>query len=186
MTTTEREKMTAGEWCTCIDQELESLRMHARNAVHQHNIMPQAERGNIGPDLAKLFAGVSDNTYIEAPFHCAYGINISLSANVYINTGCVMLDTAPINIGHSTMLGPNVHIYCAEHHKDATKRTAGLEIGKPVNIGERVWIGGGAIIMPGVTIGNGAIVGAGSIVTRDVPSGSTVIGNPARVFERSS
>lgn len=180
MTATEYEKMKIGEWYTCIDPELEQLRMEARDAVHQHNTLPPRRRENIGEKLAELFASVAANVLIEAPFHCAYGINISLASEVYFNAGCVILDTAPVSIGQSTMLGPNVQIYCAEHHKDKSKRKAGLEIAKPVTIGEDVWIGGGAIIMPGVTIGNGAIVGAGSIVTRDVRLGTTVIGNPAR------
>ena len=78
------------------------------------------------------------------------------------------------------MIGPHVQIYCAEHHKDAEKRAAGLEIARPVTIGEDVWIGGGAIILGGVTIGDRAIVGAGAVVTRDVPADLTVVGNPAR------
>jgi maltose O-acetyltransferase len=180
MAASQREKMKAGEWYTCIDPELEQLRWRAREGVHQHNTLPPAQRANIGEKLAALFATLSDGVLIEAPFHCPYGINISLGKGVYMNAGCVILDTAAVTIGQSTMLGPNVQIYCAEHHKDRAKRKAGLEIAKPVVIGEDVWIGGGAIIMPGVTIGNGAIVGAGSVVTRDVRPGATVIGNPAR------
>ena len=117
---------------------------------------------------------------IEAPFHCAYGFNIGLGDGVFINAGCTILDTAPVHIGARTMLGPNVQIYCAEHHKDAVKRAAGLEIARPVDIGEDVWIGGGAIILAGVRIGAAAIVGAGAVVTRDVAGGTTVVGNPAR------
>jgi maltose O-acetyltransferase len=100
---------------------------------------------------------------------------------VFINTGCVILDSAPVHIGDATLIGPGVQIYCAEHHRDPEKRKAGLEIAKPVNIGENVWIGGGAIILAGVTIGDDAIIGAGSVVTKDVASGVTVVGNPARV-----
>ena len=89
-----------------------------------------------------------------------------------------------MRIGKSTLLGPNVQIYCAEHHKDAALRSAGLEIARPVEIGERCWIGGGAIILGGVAIGDGAIVGAGAVVTRDVTAGATVVGNPARPVAR--
>ncbi|MEQ9571153.1 MAG: DapH/DapD/GlmU-related protein, partial [Nitratireductor sp.] len=99
---------------------------------------------------------------------------------VYFNTGCVILDTAPVTIGAGTMFGPSVHIYCADHHRDPVLRGQGLERALPVRIGSDVWVGGGAIILPGVTIGDGAIVGAGAVVTRDVATGATVAGNPAR------
>ncbi|MGH1484540.1 MAG: sugar O-acetyltransferase [Geminicoccales bacterium] len=182
MSKSEREKMAAGEWYTCLDDELEVLRVTARAAVHQHNTLPPAERGAIGSALRSLM--MAPNAIIEAPFHCAYGINIELDDHVFLNAGCIILDTARVYIGARTQLGPNVQIYCAEHHKDAAKRTmAGLEIARPVHIGHRVWIGGGAIILAGVTVGDDAIVGAGSVVTRDVPAGVTVVGNPARVMK---
>lgn len=177
---TEFEKMRAGTWYTCIDDELEALRVKARRAVYQHNHLPPGERGNMAPELAGLFASVSDSTLIEAPFHCAYGMNIHLGDEVYLNAGCTILDTARVSIGDGSMLGPGVQIYCANHHLDADKRAEGLEIAHPIEIGRNVWIGGGAIILPGVTVGDRAIVGAGSVVTRDVSADQTVVGNPAR------
>ncbi|MDL2406617.1 sugar O-acetyltransferase [Rhizobium calliandrae] len=176
----ERQKMTAGEWYCCIDPELDGLRAIAREAVHQHNTMSPGERGNVGPALSMLFARVAQGVFIEAPFHCTYGMNISLGPNVYFNAGCIILDTATVGVGEGSMLGPGVHIYCAEHHKDLAERRAGLEVARPVEIGRDVWIGGGAIILGGVTIGDGAIVGAGAVVTKDVEAGATVVGNPAR------
>ena len=173
----ERMKMAAGEWYNALDPELEALRRQARIAIHQHNTMPPGERGNIAPDLRKLLAAAPDSAFLEAPFHCAYGLNIELGADVYLNAGCVILDSAPVRIGAGVLLGPAVQIYCAEHAKDAGLRRAGLEIAKPVAIGE-----GGAIILAGVTIGARAIVGAGSVVTRDVPTDAVVVGNPARLI----
>ena len=181
---TEREKMVAGQWYCCVDPELDKLRMHARSAVHAHNVAPPETRVGMVPQLQKLLGHVGNDVLLEAPFHCAYGINIHLDDGVYINAGCTILDTASVRIGANTMFGPSVHIYCAEHHKDVDKRTEGLERAIPVTIGKKVWIGGGAIILPGVTIGDGAIVGAGSIVTRDVSPGHTVVGNPARPIGR--
>ena len=181
MSRSEREKMAAGEWYKCVDDELERFRLAAREATYQHNSLPPHERADLAPKLASLFRSVGANCRIEPPFHCAYGFNVELGNNVFINVGGTILDSAPVRIGDNVQIGPNVHIYCAEHHTDPELRIAGLEIALEVNIGSGVWIGGGAIILAGVTIGDRAIVGAGSVVTRDVPAGATVVGNPARV-----
>ena len=60
-----------------------------------------------------------------------------------------------------------------------------MERGKPINIGANVWIGGGALLLPGGTIGDDAVIGAGAVVTRHVVAGETVVGNPARPVERN-
>jgi maltose O-acetyltransferase len=180
LTDSERAKMEAGEWYTCLDPELDALRAAAQSAIFEHNILPPHERGDIGPALRALLQAVGPSARIEAPFHCAYGFNIALGSGTFVNAGCTILDTAPVNIGNQTLLGPNVQIYCAEHHKDAAKRAAGLEIARPVHIGDNVWIGGGAIILGGVRVGDRAIIGAGAVVTRNVAAGTTVVGNPAR------
>ena len=177
----EREKMAAGQWYSCIDPELAALRDLARAGVHEHNTLAPDRRGNIGPKLARRLRRVGKDCQIEAPFHAAYCINISLGDEVYLNAGCTILDTAEVRIGAGSMLGPGVQIYCAEHHKDPVERGKGLEIAKPVTIGQNVWIGGSAIILAGITVGDNAIIGAGSVVTRDVAAGATVVGNPARV-----
>ncbi|MBD9374235.1 sugar O-acetyltransferase [Rhizobium sp. ARZ01] len=176
--------MAACEWYCCRDPELDTLRWSARAAIHQHNTMDPADRGNLAPELRAILAYAAPDAFIEAPFHCAYGINISLAAGVYLNAGCTILDSGRVTIGAGTMLGPGVQIYCAEHHKDVELRRLGLEIARPVAIGADVWIGGGAIILGGVMIGDGAIIGAGAVVTRSVPAGATVVGNPARPIGR--
>jgi len=180
----ERTKMAAGEWYTCLDDELEALRVTARDAVFEHNSLPPGRRGNLGPGLKALLGGVGEGARIEAPFHCAYGFNIFLGDGVFLNAGCTILDTAKVRIGKGTLVGPNVQIYCAEHHRDAAGRQAGLEIAKSVEIGANAWIGGGAIILGGVSIGEGAIVGAGAVVIRNVAATATVVGNPARPVKR--
>lgn len=182
--TSERQKMAAGEWYSCIDDELEELRMRARRAVHHHNTCPPDQRHSMGHELHTLLGEASD-AIIEAPFHCAYGFNIMLGKAVYMNAGCTILDTAPVRIGDRTLLGPGVQVYCAEHHLDPVQRSEGLEIAKPVTIGSEVWIGGGAIILPDVSIGDRAVIGAGSVVTRDVAADTVAVGNPARAKRES-
>jgi maltose O-acetyltransferase len=97
-----------------------------------------------------------------------------------VNYGAVFLDVAEINIGTGTQIGPYVQILTADHPRDAAERTTGIEWGRPVTVGANVWIGGGAILLPGITVKDDVIIGAGAVVTRDVASGATVAGNPAR------
>ena len=130
--------------------------------------------------LCERFARVGEGAVIRPPFHCDYGYNISLGDGVFLNFNCVILDVVEVVIGDRTQIGPAVQIYAADHPRDAETRKTGLEFGRPVRIGADVWIGGGAILLPGVTIGDGALIGAGSVVTRDVAAGQTVAGNPAR------
>jgi maltose O-acetyltransferase len=130
--------------------------------------------------LAAHFGSVGSDCVIRPPFFCDYGYNIHLGNNVFLNFNCVILDIVEVRIGDRTQIGPAVQILAADHPRDAATRRTMLEFGRPVSIGADVWIGGGAIIVPGVTIGDGAVIGAGAVVTRDVPDGVTVVGNPAR------
>ena len=123
---------------------------------------------------------MGEGAEIRPPFFCDYGFNIRLGAAAFVNFNCVMLDVVEVEIGAGTQIGPAVQIYAADHPRDPQLRKAALELGRPVRIGCNVWIGGGAIILPGIVIGDDAIIGAGSVVTRSVPDGVTVRGNPAR------
>ncbi|WP_092762208.1 sugar O-acetyltransferase [Jannaschia helgolandensis] len=172
--------MAEGQWYSCLAPELEAMRVTARAACHSHATLAPDRRGAVAPMLARLFANIAEDCFIEAPFHCSYGVNTSLGASVYLNAGCVILDSGPVSIGRGTMCGPGVQIYTADHHRDPAERAKGIERALPVTIGADVWVGGGAIILPGVTVGAGAIIGAGSVVTRDVMPGTCVLGNPAR------
>jgi maltose O-acetyltransferase len=174
-----REIMASGEWYCCLGEEYEELRRAARRACHQHRVMDPDARGACAPLLAGLLT-LGQDCWIEAPFHCSYGINLTLGDRVYLNAGCMVLDSAAVSIGAHSMLGPGVHIYCADHHRNPAKRRDGIERALPVAIGRDVWIGGGAILLPGVTIGDGAIIAAGAVVSRDVAPGSRVAGIPAR------
>jgi maltose O-acetyltransferase len=131
--------------------------------------------------LKERLASVGDGAVIRPPFHCDYGFNIRLGAGVFLNFNCVILDVVEVTIGDRTQIGPGVQILAADHPRDPAGRASGLEFGRPVRIGRNVWIGTGAIILPGVSIADDALIGAGSVVTRDVPAGATAFGNPARV-----
>ncbi|MBC58392.1 MAG: maltose acetyltransferase [Confluentimicrobium sp.] len=177
-----RRDMSTGVWYSCLSDELEAMRRTARRACHEHNTMDPDARGACAPYLAALCADIAPDAFIEAPFHCSYGVNLHVGAAAYLNAGCVVLDSAPVRIGAYSMLGPGVHIYCADHHRDVSQRRAGVERALPVTIGTDVWIGGGAILLPGARIGDGAIVAAGAVVRGTVSAGSRVAGIPARAL----
>jgi maltose O-acetyltransferase len=177
----EKEKMLAGELydASAPDIQAELAATHTWLARYNATLdMAPSERRKL---LAERFAAVGDGAVIRPPFHCDYGFNIRLGAGVFLNFNCVILDVVEVTIGDRTQIGPGVQILAADHPRDPAGRASGLEFGRPVRIGRNVWIGGGAIILPGVSIGDDALIGAGSVVTRDVPSGATAVGNPARV-----
>ena len=94
------------------------------------------------------------------------------------------MDDGDIFIGDDTMIGPNVSVITALHPVSPRLRAAKIQYNKPVRIGRNVWLGAGAIILPGVTVGDNSIVGAGSVVTRDVEENTIVVGNPAHVLRK--
>ena len=180
VTRSEKEKMLAGELYRPFGPELAADRRRAQMLLHMYNATAGDEPERRARLLRDLFGTVGENATVLPPFHCDYGYNIRLGSGVFLNVGCVFLDVTPIEIGDLCQIGPGVHVYAADHPRDPDLRRASLEKGRPVRIGSNVWIGGGAIILPGIVIGDDAIIGAGSVVTRDVPAGATVAGNPAR------
>jgi maltose O-acetyltransferase len=177
---TEWEKMVAGSLYDPNDPDLVERRHRARSLLQRYNAsLDPIAREN----LARVLLGETGaDVWIEPPFYCDYGTNITLGAKVYMNFDCVILDVAPVSIGEWTMLGPAVQIYAATHPVSAEERRKGLELGRPVRIGRDVWIGGGTVINPGVSIGDGAVIGSGSVVTRDIPANVVAAGNPCRVI----
>ena len=95
----------------------------------------------------------------HAPFEISLARD-SLGAGVFLNFSCVILDVVEVIIGDKTQIGPGVQILTVDHPRDAAGRASGLEFGRPIHVGRNVWIGGGAIILPGVTIGDDALIGA--------------------------
>ncbi len=177
---TQKQRMLAGELYSAADDEIQADQQLAQAWMDRYNASKLDERPAL---LKERLGAVGENVAIRAPFHVDYGYNIKVGDGVFMNFSCVILDVVEVTIGAATAIGPGVQILTADHPRDPAERRTGLESGKPVHIGENVWIGGGAIILPGVTIGDDAVIGAGAVVTRDVANGATVVGNPARVVK---
>jgi maltose O-acetyltransferase len=178
----EKEKMLAGELYRALGPELKADARRATMLLDTYNRTAPDEKDRRVSVLAELLGKVGEETVIRPPFYCDYGYNIQIGRDTFVNFGCIFLDVASIVLGNNCQVGPSVQIYTADHPRDAQLRREGYESGVPIHIGNNVWLGGGSIILPGVSIGDDVIVGAGSVVTRDVPSGVTVVGNPARLL----
>lgn len=176
----EKSKMLAGELYVADCPELAADNARAHAWMSRFNASLAAAPGERRLMLKELFAFVGEGASVRPPFHCDYGYNITLGRGAFLNFNCVVLDVVEVVVGDMTQIGPGVQILTADHPRDPAQRRSGLEFGRPVRIGNNVWIGGGALILPGVTVGDDAIIGAGAVVTRDVPAGTTVAGNPAR------
>ena len=179
-----KEKMLNGERYNAADTELVKDRLNARRLTRLFNQTLETEESKRTELLKELFGSTGKNPYIEPTFRCDYGYNIHVGENFYANFDCVFLDVCEIRIGDNCFIAPGVHIYTATHLLNPNKRILGGGYGKPVNIGDNVWIGGGAIINPGVKIGNNAVIGSGSVVTKDVPDNVVVGGNPAKIIKK--
>jgi maltose O-acetyltransferase len=180
----EWDKMVAGEAYDPRDAYLTAARTRARELLKKLNESEPSDQGLRAAILSELFGQTGGDLWIEPPFYCDYGTNISCGRAVFFNFNCVVLDVAPVTIGDFFFAGPGVHIYTATHDVDAQARRRDLEYGRSVEIGSDVWIGGGALILPGVRIGARTVVGAGSVVTRDLPGDVFAAGNPCRVVRR--
>jgi maltose O-acetyltransferase len=177
----QKERMLAGEHYVADCPELAADLLRIGAWMDRYNAARCASADQRTAMLREVFAHVGSRVNIRPPFHCDYGYNITVGDGVFMNFNCVILDVVRVTIGDRTQIGPAVQILAADHPRDPAQRAQMLEYGRPVTIGANVWIGAAAIILPGVTIGDDALVGAGAVVTRDVPAGVTVVGNPARI-----
>ncbi len=182
--------MLKGHFYNSRDPELINLYHRARKLLKTYNNLDSEltqERERI---LTELFERKDRGVWIETPFFCDYGINISIGQNTFVNTNCMFLDNNKISIGKNGLIAPYVQIYTATHPLSASERIIGeglntryLTSTKPVSIGDNVWIGGNSVIFPGVSIGNNATIGAGSVVTKDIPDNVLAFGNPCKVIK---
>lgn len=177
---TQKQRMLNGDLYHASDPEIAADHQAALEWTERYNAAATLPASTREALLREGLGSVGAGAVVRPPFHCDYGYNIHLGSGVFLNFNCVILDVVKVVIGDGTQIGPGVQILTADHPRDPAMRATALESGQPIGIGRNVWIGGGALILPGVTIGDDAIIGAGSVVTRDVPAGATVAGNPAR------
>lgn len=180
--------MLQGEFYDSRDPELLNMYHKARKLLKAYNQLDSESSQERDRVLEELFVFKGAGVWIEAPFFCDYGENISIGAHTFVNTNCMFLDNNSITIGKNGLIGPYVQIYTAHHPVKAGERiieedgkSRYLTATKPVRIGDNVWIGGNSVIFPGVTIGNNVTIGAGSVVTKDIPDDVLAFGNPCNV-----
>lgn len=187
---TEREKMLAGQLYDCGDAGLLAQWHKAKDLIRDYNQTDSVDMQKKDRILGELLGGKGQNLWITPPFYVDYGNNIYFGSHCEVNMNCTFLDDNIIRIGDHALIAPNVQIYTAFHPTNAAERFGAPKADgsfsfcktqtEPVRIGDNVWIGGGAIIMPGVTIGNNVVIGAGSVVTKDIPDNTIAYGNPCR------
>lgn len=182
---TEKELMLSGLPYSATDLQLLRELNATKDVIHRYNALLPSQEEEKRTILKSLLGHIGDeHICINQPFYCDYGKQISVGKRFFANFNFTVLDEAPVTIGDDCFIGPNVSIYTACHSTDPVQRNARKEWAEPVSIGNSVWIGGGAIILPGVTIGNGVTIGAGSVVTRDIPDNVVAAGNPCRIIKK--
>ncbi|MBT8187626.1 MAG: sugar O-acetyltransferase [Croceitalea sp.] len=185
---TEKEKMLKGDFYNSRDPELIRMYHNARKLVRRYNDLDSERIEERDQLLSELLAFKGNGVWIESPFFCDYGENISIGENTFVNTNCMFLDNNKIVIGKNGLIAPFVQIYTATHPLKASERILGsgsharyLTSTKPVVIGDNVWIGGNSVIFPGVTIGHNVTIGAGSVITKNIPDNVLAFGNPCEI-----
>jgi maltose O-acetyltransferase len=176
-----KQRMLRGDLYRADDPELAADFARAQGLVERYNATRHDEQELRDRLLRELLGEAGDGVVVRTPFRCDYGSRIAIGAGTFLNYDCVLLDVAPIRIGAACQLAPRVQLLTAAHPLDPGPRRDGWEYGRPIAVGDNVWLGGGAIVCPGVTIGEDSVVGAGAVVTRDLPAGVVAAGVPARV-----
>lgn len=176
--------MLSGEVYDAVNPRFIEMLMTTRDKLWEFNNPRPYEMDKMKDILRGLLGSHGKNFHVNQPFRCDYGCNIHIGENFFANFNLTILDEAEVRIGDNCFIGPNVSIFTACHPLDAASRDTGVEWAEPVTIGDSVWIGGNATILPGVTIGDNVVIGAGSVVTRNIPSGVVVGGNPARIIKK--
>ena len=179
---TEKEKMRAGEPYLSADPALVQERKEAKRLCRAFNTSTENEMAERKQILQKLLGSCPADVYIEPPFRCDYGYNFHVGEGFYANYDLIALDVCPIRVGKNCFIAPRVSLFTATHPIDAETRNSGIEYGKPITIGDNVWIGGHCVINPGVTLGNNVVVAAGSVVAKSFGDNVVIGGVPAKIL----
>lgn len=176
------QKIKSGQLYYCTDENVMKEQLKCLDVVYDFNNTRPSELDKRQELLHKVFATVGTGVYIEPPLHANWGRNTHVGNNVYANFNLTLVDDTDIHIGDNVMIGPNVTLATGTHpiHPELRRKVAQFNL--PVVIEENVWIGAGAIILPGVRIGENTVIGAGSVVTKDIPANVVAVGNPCRVM----
>ena len=182
-----RRRMAAHELYTDAAPGLEGLeeeRIRGKELADEYNATRPRQTAERERLLRELFGSVGERVWVEPPLHVAYGNRVHLADDVYVNFNLTLVDDVEVFIGSRVMLAPNVTITTTGHPVHPDLRRDGSQFSAPVRIGDDVWIGAGAVLLPGVVIGAGSVVGAASVVTGNVPPGVVVAGSPARIIRQ--
>ncbi len=178
----QRDRMLAGDLYDAVDPELAGERQRAAILLRRFNTADPANLEGARAVLRELLGTFAEGAQVVAPLHCDYGYQVHIGAGSFVNCGAVFLDVAAITLGEHVQVGPNVQFLTPTHPLEPRLRATGAEAAKPITVADNVWLGGGAILLPGVSIGENTVVGAGSVVTKDLPANVVAVGNPARVI----
>ncbi len=177
-----RDRMKSGKLYNTADPQLQAQQRQCNELVYDYNATRPSETQRREELLKQIFAEVGEGCWIEPPLRANWGCNTHLGKNVYANFNLTLVDDTHVSIGDSVMIGPNVTITAAGHPIDPDLRRQVMQYNFPVRVEENVWIGAGAILLPGVTVGKNSVIGAGSVVTRDIPPNVVALGTPCRVL----
>lgn len=184
MTTEESKKrMQEGRLYLPEDEEIMAQQLKCLEKLYDYNATRPLEQEKRETLLKEMFGDIGEGCYIEPPFHANWaGKHVHFGNNVYANFNLTLVDDTDIYVGDKVMFGPNVTVATAGHPIDPELRYQAMQYNIPVHIGENVWIGANAVVLPGVTIGDNSVIGAGSVVTKDIPANVVAVGNPCRVL----
>ncbi len=166
----------------CYNPAFEAEIEKCKNKCYAYNQLNPNDRETQQKILKELLGKMNENTIITPPFWCDYGYNISVGDYFYSNHNLVITDGAKVTFGDNVFIAPNCCFTTAEHALDPEMRKAGIEIAKPITVGNNVWIGAGSTVLAGAVIGDNTVIGAGSVVKGEIPANVIAVGVPCKVL----